>query len=128
MVSMTNVAFDTLSASKDLQNAGIEARQAEAIALVFKNSQGNLATKSDIELVKADIELVKADIEHLRTEVKADIEHLRTEVKGDIENLRTEVKSDIEQVKGDVRWLKWSIAAMIVVMLGGFGIIISLLP
>ena len=110
MVSMTNVAFDTLSASKDLQDAGIEARQADAIALVFKNSQGNLATKADIELVKADIELVKAEINHLRNEVK-----------GDIENLRNEVK-------GDIRWLKWAIAAVLAVMLGGFGIIISLLP
>ncbi len=118
---MTNVAFDTLSASKELQDAGIEARQAEAIALVFKSSQSDLATKADSDHLrtelKADIKELKGDIENLRTEVKGDIK----QVKGDIENLRTELK-------GDVRWLRWAMAAVIAVMLGGFGLIISSLP
>ncbi len=85
-----------------MQDAGIEARQAEAIALAFKRSQSDLATK--------------ADNDYLRIEVKEVIK----QVKADIEQLRIELK-------GDFRWLKWSIAAMNPVMIGGFGIIISLL-
>ena len=51
---MANAAFDTLTVSKDLQQAGFEARQAEAIALAVKQSQGDLATKQDITLLKSD--------------------------------------------------------------------------
>ena len=67
---MAVAAFDTLTVSKDLQQAGIQAKHAEAIALAVKQSQGDLATKQDID--------------HLRTELKSDIDHLRTELKSDI--------------------------------------------
>ena len=56
---MAVAAFDTLTVSKDLQQAGIEAKHAEAIALAVKQGQGDLATKQDID--------------HLRTELKSDI-------------------------------------------------------
>ena len=79
---MANAAFDTLTVSKELQDAGIEARQAEAIALAVKQGQGDLATKQDIALLK------------------------------------TELKSDIT-------WLKWSMALMMAIMLGGFTLIAS---
>lgn len=86
---MANVAFDTLTVSKDLQGAGIEVKHAEAIALAVKQGQGDLATKQDIALLKSDID-----------------------------QLRSELKSDIT-------WIKWSMAAMIAIMLGGFGFIAS---
>ena len=86
---MANAAFDTLTVSKDLQEAGFEARQAEAIALAVKQSQGDLATKQDIALLKIDID-----------------------------QLRGEMKSDIT-------WIKWSLAIMTAIMLGGFTLILS---
>ncbi len=88
---MSNVAFDTLTVSKNLQDAGIEPRHAEAIALAVKDNQGELATKQDIQLLK--------------TELKADIEQVKAEL------------------KVDITWIKWSMAAMIAVMLGGFSLI-----
>ena len=45
---MAVAGFDTLTVSKDLQQAGIEERHAEAVALAFKQGQGDLATKQDI--------------------------------------------------------------------------------
>ena len=63
---MAVAAFDTLTVSKDLQQAGIQAKHAEAIALAVKQGQGDLATKQDIALLKSDID-------HLRTELKSDI-------------------------------------------------------
>ncbi len=68
---MAVAAFDTLTVSKDLQQAGIQEKHAEAIALAVKQGQGDLATKQDIALLKADID-------HLRTELKADIDQLRS--------------------------------------------------
>ena len=50
---MANAVFDTLTTSKELQDAGIEPKHAEAIAL---------AVKQDIELMKQDIELVRVEL------------------------------------------------------------------
>lgn len=52
---MANAAFDTLTVSKELQDAGIEAKHAEAIALAVKQGQGDLATKQDINLLKTEL-------------------------------------------------------------------------
>ena len=52
---MSAAAFDTLKAARDLEAAGVERGQAEAIASVFRAGQDDLATKSDITAIKADI-------------------------------------------------------------------------
>ena len=45
---MTAAAFDTLKATHDLEAAGVERPQAEAIAAAIRDSQGELATKADL--------------------------------------------------------------------------------
>lgn len=40
--------FDTLTAAKDLQAAGIDRDQAEAIAKAIREAQGDLVTKPDL--------------------------------------------------------------------------------
>lgn len=62
---MANAAFDTLTVSKELQDAGIEAKHAEAIALAVKQGQGDLATKLDINLLKTEL---KSEINQLKTD------------------------------------------------------------
>ena len=49
---MSATTFDTLNASKTLQNAGMEKQQADATATVIKESHANLATKDDINWLK----------------------------------------------------------------------------
>jgi len=137
---MANVAFDTLTASKDLHKAGIEMAQAEAIALVVKDSQGSLATKADIDLVKAalstNIELVKTElgtnIELVKTELGNDIELIKTELEKleaklttDNEKLRTEFDARIKNVESGLTWLKWVVGVQMAVMIGGFSIMIG---
>ena len=56
---MPSTTFDTLQASKDLQNHGFDQEQAEAIAQVVRNGQNELANKSDIASVRSDVENVK---------------------------------------------------------------------
>ena len=74
-------AFDTLSAAHELEASGFKREQAEAIAAVVRAGQGELATKSDLRLLRSE---VKQDIAELRGEVKQDIAELRGEVKQDI--------------------------------------------
>ena len=52
---MAVAAFDTLTVSKDLQQAGVQEKHAEAIALAIKQGQGDLATKQDIALLKSEL-------------------------------------------------------------------------
>ena len=155
---MGSVAFDTLTASKDLQQVGFESKQADAIALVVKGVQGDLATKDDIAMVRSDVEHLRSDMEHLASKedlaavksdlaaVKSDMEHLASKedlaavkselvadlaaVKSDMEHLAS--KEDLAAVKSDLYWLKWiiglSLPITIGVMISGFSIIASMLP
>ena len=46
------LAFDTLTAARELQAAGFEQAQAEAVAKMFRYGHRDLATKDDIGWVK----------------------------------------------------------------------------
>ena len=56
---MSTAAFDTLSAARKLEAAGVERRQAEAHAEALRQAisadRGELATKADIADLKADM-------------------------------------------------------------------------
>ena len=56
---MNGATFDTLSAARDLEAAGFNRAQAEALAAAIRNSQGELATKTDIGILKSDIDMLK---------------------------------------------------------------------
>ena len=96
-------AFDTLSATHELEAGGFKREQAEAIAAVVRAGQGELATKSDLRL--------------LRSEVKQDIAELRGEVK----ELRGEVKQDIAQLEVRLAWRL--VAAMGVIIAANAGML-----
>ena len=77
---MSDATFDTLGAARDLEAAGIERRQAEAIAEGMRRAVGAdraaLATKADL----ADFAR-KADLVDLRAATRADLETLRSELR-----------------------------------------------
>lgn len=54
--------IDTLKAANILSEAGIRKREAEAIVSVVAEAEGNLATKSDLELVRSDLNLLESRI------------------------------------------------------------------
>ena len=77
---MNTATFDTLTAARELEAAGIERRQAEAIAEGMRRAadadRGDLATKADL----ADF-ATKADLAELRAASRADLETLRSELR-----------------------------------------------
>ena len=93
---MAVAAFDTLTVSKDLQQAGIQEKHAEAIALAVKQGQGDLATKQDIALLKSDIDHLNTDIDQSRSEMKS----------------------------GNA-WMKWAIGAILALSIGVIARVIS---
>lgn len=63
-------AFDTLAAARDLETAGMDRAQAEAVAGAIRAGQGELATRGDLDALRtatqADLAAVRSDITGLR--------------------------------------------------------------
>ena len=53
---MNGTTFDTLGAARELEAAGIERRQAEAIAGAIRNGEGGLVTKDHLDAKLAELE------------------------------------------------------------------------
>lgn len=49
-------AFDTLAAARELESAGMDRKQAEAVAGAIRAGQGNLATTADLSAMEGRIE------------------------------------------------------------------------
>ena len=75
-------------------------KAAEDIVQVSQLPQ--LATKTDIAILKSDIEAVRSEIAIMRSEIAADIGSLRSNVTADIGSLRSDVTADIGSLRSDV--------------------------
>ena len=53
-MAMTAPAFDTLATARDLEAAGLERRQAEAVASAIGNVGDRATTKADLAALRAD--------------------------------------------------------------------------
>ena len=102
---MNKFAYDTLGASRELEAAGMERRQAEAVAIAIARREGNLATKSDLNLLRTEL---KSEISKVESELKSEI----SKVESEINLLRTEVKSDISEVKFDITEIRSDMKAL----------------
>jgi hypothetical protein len=105
---MTPFAFDTLSASKRLREAGMAEGVAEAVVAVFQHATASvdlskLATKADLAglATKADIAdmATKADTADMAT--KADLERFATKV--DLDAHATETKAEFIALRAEIR-------------------------
>ena len=74
---MTATAFDTLKAARDLEAAGIDSRQAEAIVSTIRQSGDAVATKSDLEAVRI---AMSADLDTARSAMRADLAELKSDM------------------------------------------------
>lgn len=74
--------LDTLTLADRLTEAGVQQKQANAIAHAIHDAQGETVTKGDLEhlATKADLErfATKADLENFAT--KADLANLQTQM------------------------------------------------
>ena len=60
---MTTYTLDTHATIQELQEAGMDSRQAEVVVAAISRSDADLATKADL---KAEIAVVKSDIKLLK--------------------------------------------------------------
>ena len=96
---MTASTFDALAATRDLEAAGIERRQAEAIAEGMR--QAASADRGDFA--------TKADLAHFAT--KSDLADLENRLRAELAS-----KSDLETLRSELRWMLGFLAALILAM------------
>ncbi len=110
---MTPFAFDTLSASKQLREAGMPEGVAEAVVAVFQHASAmpdisHLATKADVAdmATKSDLELLsvttRTDIQALRSDIadmarRAELDQLRADIRADFASFRAEIGDKMRQ-------------------------------
>ena len=106
MAAPAPTTFDTLSAARELEAAGIERGHAEAIAGTVRKATA-------------------AEREALAT--KGDLAEFRAGMRADLAELRAATKADIAEVKADVKALRWVLgfvaAAQLATVAKLFGIV-----
>lgn len=120
---MTPFVFDTLSASKQLREAGMAEGVAEAVVSVFQHASAmpdisHLATKADLEALsvatKADLKaqsaLTKADLNAQSALMKADLNAQSALMKADLDAQSALMKADLDLMKADIGALKRDMA------------------
>jgi len=87
-------------AYKRLVLKGMSEDLAEVVTELMDERQNDLATKSDIKLLKKDIEIVKNDIDN----VKSTIDNLKDTMatKADLANVKSELKEDMFKLKNSM--------------------------
>ncbi|HGJ5857687.1 hypothetical protein, partial [Arsenophonus nasoniae] len=121
---MGQVAFDTLQASEELENAGISREQARAISLVVRRSHevADVATKRDLEDVRKDMvarfEKNEAQIADVRKDLSAEIADVRkdlsaeiTNVRKDMEITRKDLQLEMSGIRAEQKLMRWMLGA-----------------
>ena len=93
-------AFDTLTAMRELQAAGIQAGQAEAIVTAIHRSSGEHVSASEL----------KSEMAELRGHVDVSVSALRSE----LAELRAHIDTSIAGLRGELYRALWLQAAAIV--------------
>lgn len=88
---MTTYTLDTHATIKQLEGAGMDSRQAEAVVAAISRSDAELATKANLKAeiaeVKAEISAVRTDIDKLAASTKADLAQGRADLANEFKAL-----------------------------------------
>ena len=102
---MATLPFDTHKAVKELQEAGFDEGQAEAVvATVGAAFVGNVATKQDLTELRSDLRSeMQALSSELRSEMQAMGSELRSEMQSQGNELRSEMQTQGNELRSDMR-------------------------
>ena len=104
---MNATTFDALAAARDLEAAGFERRQAEALAESLRSAAG----------ARHDALATKTDVDALRTAAKADVDALRTAATSDLTGLETRIDAKLAGLEARMYRALWIQGGAIVAIL-----------
>ncbi|NLS44020.1 hypothetical protein EXD76_08515 [BEV proteobacterium] len=117
---MSQVAFDTLQASEELETAGISREQAKAIPLVVRKSHevADVATKRDLEDVRKEIDArfdkVDARFEKHEAQMQARFEKTEaqiSDVRKDMQLVRKDLQLEMAGIRSEQKLMRWMLSA-----------------
>ena len=129
------LAFDTLTFASNLQDAGMDEKQAKALAKGLYNSQDriieNLATKIDVEKLESKIEKLDSKIDMVKQELESKIDKLDAKfdakidkldskvdlIRKDMETSNNLIRKDMESNHQHVKWMVGTTLAAVVTIL-----------
>ena len=106
---MAAPAFNPLEAAQDLEAAGFERRQAEAIAKVVNQSDERAATKDDLDTAA--------------TALRSDLDTAITTLRSELDTVAATLRSEIRAVSSRVGALQWVVGIQSAVTLATFAIV-----
>ena len=96
-------AFDTLTAARRMEDAGMKREQAEAVAEAVRSAAKadfqHLTTKTDLAGVKAAL---TTDLANVKAELKAELKAEVTDVRAELAAFRTEFKSELAGLRAEL--------------------------
>ncbi|MYC82113.1 MAG: hypothetical protein F4X19_08485 [Acidobacteria bacterium] len=112
---MATYTLDTHATIKQLEDAGMDSRQAEAVVAAISRSDAELATKADL----------KTEIAASKAELKTEIAAVKAELKTEIAAVKAELKQDIADLKANM--LKVAMGVAIAIILANATMTIALI-
>ena len=108
---MTQPVIDTLRVSENLEESGMDRRQAESVARTLGEELGeHVAVQSDLDTgfqgVRSDMALTRSELEAKIGEVRSEMALMRSELEAKIGEVRSEMalmRSELEAKIGEVR-------------------------
>jgi len=98
--------LDTLSFSKNMQQAGMAKDTADTLASNLKNLQinqiENLLTKNEFHIFEKEMLNFQNNMNDFRSEIKIDIEDFKQESKADSMDFKNEVRTEIRELKTEM--------------------------
>ena len=111
---MSAAAFDTLGAARDLEAAGFDRPQAEAVATAINHSGSQAATRADLDQHRAAFDQLRAAFEQHRAATKGDIEQLRAATKADLDTAVATLRAEIAKQETRLTWKALGIAGLVI--------------
>ena len=97
---MSVASFDTLTAARTLEAAGLSGSQAAAVVETVRVAViEGVATKADVAGLRAE---VAPEISELRAEMKSEFSDVRAEMKSEFSDVRAEMRSEFSDVRAEI--------------------------
>ena len=104
---MNTATFDTLSAARSLEAAGIESKQAEAIVGAIRSS--------------GEASVTKADLTASTTELRGEMKALAAELRGEMKAMAAELRGEISSAVNKMLLAQLAIAGLLFAAIKVFG-------
>ena len=117
---MAAPAFNPLEAAQNLEAAGFERRQAEAIAKVVNQSDERAATKDDLDTAATAL---RSDLDTVATTLRSELDTVATTLRSELDTVATTLRLEIRAVGSRVSTLQWVVGIQSAVTLATFAIV-----